>query len=243
MAARYVHVGVAAAALLVTSAALRTVHAEIAYDAGLRLATEHWVGPAADLPGRLELYEEALRRDPGEALYALRAAQIRLFRAAPRGGPVDTAALGPARDLLDRAAALRPLDSKIHATRAQLERAARNRDAAKGEAWVAIATAPRAPGALTVAMSVGLDGWRESGDPSCLRLALTGARGLAAIHGSDRSPVLEAAFAEAGPELAADLLEATSGDPGLRAYAAGRVRAVRPAVADVISETSAAGGR
>jgi hypothetical protein len=243
MAARLVHVGVAAAALYVTSAALRTVHAEIAYDAGLRVATEGKTGPAADLPGRLELYEEALRRDPDEATYALRAAQIRLFRAAPRGGPADVAALGPARDLLDRAAELLPLDSKIHATRAQLERAARNRNAAEREAWVAIATAPRAPGALSVAVSVGLAGWRESGDPSALRLALTGARGLGRIDESNRTPVLDTAFRDAGPELAADLVEATSGDPELRAYAAGRVRAVRPAAADALSETSAAGGR
>ena len=243
MAGRLLNVGVAAAALVVAAAALRTVHAELAYADGLAFAKDPHTSPAADLPGRLECYEEALRRDPGEALYALRAAQIRLFRAAPRGGPVDTAGLAPARDLLERAAAQRPLDSKIHATRAQLERAARNLRGAEREAWIAVRTAPRAPGPLTTALSVGLAAWRETGDPSYLRLALTGGHGLQRIDASNRLPVLAAAFAEAGPELAGDLLEATSGDAELRAYAADRVRPVRPAVADALAETSAAGGR
>jgi len=145
MAGRPVHVVVAAAALLVASAALRTVHAEFAYDAGLSLARDGDTSPARTCRDASSATRRRLRRDPGEALYALRAAQIRLFRAAPRGGPVDVAALAPARDLLDRAAALRPLDSKVHATRAQLERAARNLSAAREEAWIALATARALP--------------------------------------------------------------------------------------------------
>jgi len=101
----------------------------------------------------------------------------------------------------------------------------------------------RAPGSLTTALSVGLAGWREAGDPAALRLALTGARGLQRIDESNRTPVLETAFAQAGPELAADLIEATSGDAGLRAFAADRVRPVRPAAAEALSETFATGGR
>jgi hypothetical protein len=243
MAGRPVHVVAAAGALLAASAALRTVHAEFAYEEGLALAEDPRASPGADVQGRLERYEEALRRDPGEALYALRAAQIRLAKASPRGKPADSAELGAARDLLERAAAMRPLDSKIHATRAQLERAARNLRVAQSEAWVAVRTAPRGPAALKTALSIGLDGWRETGDPSYLRLALTGGRGIGRIDPSNALPVLDTAFTEAGPGLAGDLVEATSGDPDLRAYAADRVRAVRPDVAAAITDDPAPGGR
>ena len=62
---------------------------------GLARAGDTEVGPAADVPGRLEDYEEAMRRDPGEAQYALRAAQIRLT--ARRGRRVAGGEVGGAR--------------------------------------------------------------------------------------------------------------------------------------------------
>src|SRR4051812_9230239 len=95
----------AAGSLLLAAAALRTVRAEAVYDfEGLQLASDPETSPAADLPGRLEAYEEAARRDPGEALYALRIAQIHLRRATARGASARRAELDAARDLLERAA-------------------------------------------------------------------------------------------------------------------------------------------
>jgi hypothetical protein len=99
------------------------------------------------------------------------------------------------------------------------------------------------PGALSAAFATGLAGWRETGDPSFLRLALEGARGTHRIDASNRLPALDIAFSETGPELAADLLEATSGDAELRRWAADRVRPVRSAAADALDEARPAGER
>src|SRR5262245_63275048 len=138
---RIVHVALAACAGGLAAASLRTLRAEEAFEAGLAKAADAHTDPAADLPGRLEAYEGAVRRDPGESQYALRAAQIRLSRARRRGAAwrEDLAA---AEALLAAAVAARPLDADVHAARAL---ALRLRRAAPGAAPAPRPPAPPAP--------------------------------------------------------------------------------------------------
>jgi len=216
---RIVHVALAACAGGLAAASLRTVGAEDAFEAGLAKAADAETDPAADIPGRVEAYEEAARRDPGESLYALRAAQIRLSRARRRGaaGRDDLAA---AERLLAAAALARPLDADVHATHALALRLRRDAAAAAAEARAAVSLAPCGLVALETAQTVGLWAWRAERDPSYLRSALeAGARLDALGRGRETRRAFDAAFAAAGPELAADIAEATSGDDALRQFA------------------------
>src|SRR6185295_10487841 len=179
----------AAGAALLGAACLRSLHAEAAYEAGLALSGDPHQGPAHDLPGRLAWYEEAMERDPGDGLYALRAGQIRLARATPRGARPDLDELAAARGLLARAAALRPLDFR---PRAELARAATT-----------------AGGAARAAVDVGLRAWRATGDVAGLRTALRGGVSLAAIgEPATAAAPFARAFADADAGLAHDLSEA-----------------------------------
>src|SRR6185295_11608894 len=199
----------AAGAALLGAACLRSLHAEAAYEAGLALSGDPHQGPAHDLPGRLAWYEEAMERDPGDGLYALRAGQIRLARATPRGARPDLDELAAARGLLARAAALRPLDFR---PRAELARAATTAGDAAGavrEADAALLLGRRAPGAARAAVDVGLRAWRATGDVAGLRTALRGGVSLAAIgEPATAAAPFARAFADADAGLAHDLSEA-----------------------------------
>src|SRR5262245_21673890 len=216
---RIVHVALAACAGGLAAASLRTLRAEEAFEAGLAKAADAHTDPAADLPGRLEAYEGAVRRDPGESQYALRAAQIRLSRARRRGAAwrEDLAA---AEALLAAAVAARPLDADVHAARALALRLRRDAAGAAAEARTAVSLAPCGLVALETAQSVGLWGWRELRDPSYLRFAFEAGTRLHSMgRGREVRRTFDAAFAATGPELAADIAEATAADPALREFA------------------------
>lgn len=225
---RIVHVALAACAGGLAAAALRTVGAEDAFEAGLAKAADAQTDPAADLPGRVEAYEEAARRDPGESLYALRAAQIRLSRARRRGaaGREDLAA---AERLLAAAVLARPLDADVHAALALALRQRGDAAAAAAEARKAVSLAPCGLVALETAQSVGLWAWRAERDPAYLRFAFeSGVRLDVLGRGRESRRTFDAAFAAAGPELAADVAEATSGDDALRRFAESIVTRAEP---------------
>ena len=236
MTGRLAHLVAALGVALLAAAALRTLHAELAYVAGLARANDPQANPSADVDGRLADYEEAVRRDPGEALYRLRAAQIHLRRAGASLGAAQAEEVAAARELLGGAVRVRPLDAAVHATLAQADRFAGDPAAAVRSARLAVRLAPRAPGVLGTAISVGLWAWTSERDPSSLRLALAGGAGFASIGRTGIPEAFRTAFAQAGPDLAADLLEASAGDAALRAFAAEAVRPVRPLVADALDE-------
>ena len=230
-----VHVALAACAGGLAAASLRTVGAEEAFEAGLAKAADAETNPAADLPGRVEAYEEAVRRDPGESLYALRAAQIRLSRAGRLAGAARRDELAAAERLLDAASAARPLNADVHAVRALARLLRRDAKTAADEARAAMSLAPWGLLALDTAQSVGLAGWRAEQDPAYLRLALTAGMRLDPWDRRESRRAFDAAFEAAGPELAADLVEATAGDAALRAFAASSVGRTRPEVAAVVT--------
>lgn len=231
---RLVHVALAACAGGLAAASLRTVGAEEAFEAGLSRATDVDTGPAADLPGRVESYEEAARRDPGESHYALRAAQVRLSRARRLSGPAAREELSAAERLLVAAADARPLDADVHATRALAWRLRRDAKSAAAEARMAMSLAPWGLVALDTALTVGLWGWRAERDPSHLRLALEAGARLDAWDRRESRRAFDDAFAAAGAELAGDLVEATAGDEALRAFAASSAARTRPDAAAVV---------
>jgi hypothetical protein len=232
---RLVHVALAACAGGLAAVSLRTVGAEEAYEAGLAKAADARTDPAADLPGRVEAYEEAARRDPGESLYALRAAQIRLARARRRDGTVVREELAAAERLLAGAAAARPLDADVHAARARALTLLRDAAGAAAEARAAMSLAPWGLVVLDTAQSVGLWAWRAERDPGYLRLALTAGVRLDAWDRRESRRAFDVAFEAAGPELAADLAEATSGDAALRAFAAAAAARTRPEAAAALA--------
>jgi hypothetical protein len=225
----------AAGAALCAAAALRTAWAEWAYDReGLALGDDPEASPAADVPGRLEAFEEAARREPCEALYRLRAAQIRLRRV--RRGDVDRAELAAARASLAEAARLRPMDFRVRSTMARAARLADDPAAAVSEAAAALRLAPRAPGALYDAVAIDVWAWRRARDPAYLTAALRATRDLVSTGASNPTGALATAFASAGPDLAADLAQATSGDDSLRRVALEAARATRPEVAAALGD-------
>jgi hypothetical protein len=229
---RLVHVALAACAGGLAAFSLRTVGAEDAYEQGLDKAADAETDPAADLPGRVEAYEEAARRDPGEALYALRAAQIRLSRARRLAGRAQREELAAAEALLASAVAARPLDADVHAARAIAALSRRDAATAAAEAREAVGLAPWGLVALGTAQKVGLSGWRSERDPAYLRMALAAGARLDAWDRRESRRAFDDAFAAAGPELAADLAEATAGDAALRAFAVSAAARTRPEAAD-----------
>jgi hypothetical protein len=234
---RVARVVAAAGACVLAAVSLRTMYAEAAYETGLDASVDPRGGPALDVPGRLEAYEEAIRRDPDEALYALRAGQIHLARAARREGGVDRTELAAARTLLRRAGELRPIDGRPRAQLAYAAMMAGDSEDALFQAQDARALAPRAPAAMRAAVDVGLAVWRDTGDTSALRTALAGGAALAGIGEATPDRAFIDAFARAGPHLAQDLVDATKEDPALAAYAADAARTVRPEVARLLESS------
>lgn len=235
MTGRLPLVVVAAGAALLASEAYVTFRAEESYERGLSMTTGSPANPVADVPGRLEAYEEAFRRDPGEALYARRAAQIRLARARRADGAADPGELDAAVTLLQRAAELRPVDGSIHVVLAQAYRMRRDADAAVRAAETAVRLAPRNPFTLRGAIATGLWAWRGSGSTGALRLALLSSAALVRIGESGATAAFGPAFEESGRPLAADLLEATLGDAALRSFAADLTRASHPEAAAALA--------
>jgi tetratricopeptide (TPR) repeat protein len=233
-AGRVARVAAALGAGMLAAASLRTTYAERAYVAGLDLTVDPRRSPALDLPGRLEAYEDAMSRDPGEELYVLRAGQIRLLRAARRDGAVDRRELAAARALLVRATELRPLDSRPRAQLALAARMAGDSEEALRAAKEAAALAPNAPGPMRVAADVGLWAWTQTGDPAALRSALAAGMALAGIGEESPDRAIVNALGRAGPDLAQDLVEATKEDPTLAAYAAAAARPLKPEVARLL---------
>lgn len=212
---------------LLAAAALRTVHAEAAYEAGLALAPHEETPPFADVPGRLERYETALRRDPWEGLYALRAAQIRLRRPSARE-PAERERIDA---LLAHARALRPSDAEVHAEMGRAARAAGDPAAAAANARRALRLAPRGAPTLASSATLGLWAWRAASDPAHLRVALEAGASLREIGSGAWGPRFREAFGRGGAGLAADVEEAAAGDPRLRAFAQEAARAANPALA------------
>jgi len=238
-AGRIARVAATVLAVFLAAVSLRTLHAESAYESGLDVAVDPRRSPALDLPGRLDAYEEAMRRDPGEGLYALRAGQIRLLRAAKAAGGVDRVELETARERLRTAARLRPLDAR---PRAQLARAAQIADdpiEAVAFADAATTLGPRAPGPAWTAVDVGLWAWRAHGDVSALRAALRGGAILSRIGESRPTTPFARAFQRADAGLAQDLVEAVRGDASLAAFAVEATKDVRPDVARLLETESA----
>jgi hypothetical protein len=233
-AGRPARVVAAAGAALLAVSSLRTLSAETAYERGLDASVDPEESPALDLPGRLEHYEEAARRDPGEALYELRAGQVRLLRAARPGAAPDARELAAARASLERAAELRPLDYRPRAQLALASRIAGEPERAMHEARAAMAVGPRAPAALRTAVEVGLWAWSATGDASSLRTALVAGAALARLGESSAVRLFAPTFAAAGAGLAQDLVEATRDDAVLAAFAAAAARPVRPEAASVL---------
>lgn len=227
-----------AGALFLAAMAVRIAYAESAYVAGLDLATHPDSLPSDDLPGRLEHYEEAFRRSPGEALYALRAGQIRLQRARRAGGTAGVAEIVAVRELLERARDLRPLDARIRATLAQAWRAHGDVEPALREARIAIRLAPCSPGILRTAMAVGVWAWHGRRDVAALELVLRAGMGVVRVGEKVLVPGLDEAIAAAGSDLAGDLFEATGRDPELLRFAADVVERTRPEVARTLRESS-----
>ncbi len=231
MTGRLALVVLAACAGVLAALAYVTFRAEEAFERGLSLAPGPPANPVADVPGRLEAYEEALRRDPGEALYARRAAQVRLRRARRADGTIDRDELNAAMALLVRAAELRPIDGTTHALLAQAHRMGRDAGSAVHAARTAVRMAPRSSFTLRNAMTIGLWAWRAAGSVDSLRFALESSAALVRIGESRATAEFAVAFAEPARPLTADLMEATLGDPALRTFAAEVTRATHPEVA------------
>jgi len=241
----------AAAALALWLAAQTAVrwHAEAAYTSGLRAPPGDAPGgpsvdvrdaladPTLDVPGRLDAYRVACDRDPRQPLYLLRAAQIELRRAAHAEDPAEAErTIDGALERLARAAALQPLDGRIHDTTA---RALALRGAPDGEVLAAcrraLATAPRYGGILEDVTLLAVRAWRRSGDPAALGVALESARiGYEIVDGRD--PTFPPLYSvpgtyRLGPVRSASLDEirmAAAADPALAEVAARWIAPDRP---------------
>lgn len=169
--------------------AVEVVRAERAYEAGIALAIDR---PEMDLPGRLEAYDEAGRIEPGDATYALRAAQIRLARLV-RATPEERAALlEGARADLARALQRAPLDPRVQVVAAQVAQVDGDVLVARERADAAAVLGPRHPGALAAAVRVHLWAYRRAKDPEALVRALEIARAAQTVAddpapGADRA--------------------------------------------------------
>lgn len=206
----------AAAALLLAASAARTWRAERMYEAGIDLgvpATDEAPEdqPARDVAGRLEAYERAVAADPGQPLYALRAGQILLQRAARRPRPDDR------DDLVRRATArlrdairLHPLEGRAHDAVAQSLAMSDDLDGALRHTLLSVLLSPRRPSALDRASSRYAWVWRRTLDPDVLTRALDTAR-LGYEFADGRSKDLGEMRWAPGTRAVEDLLAAPAG--------------------------------
>ncbi len=228
-------------ALVVLAArAAHRSYADSAYREGLGY-TEF---PAEDVPGRLEAYEEALRRAPDTFLYLLRSGQIRLSRVAGANAAKSgdaSAELDVARQRLTRAATVHPLDARARISIAQVFLLDGDAVGALREARVALALGPRHPTVQVAAVRLGIDAWRRSGDPEALGLALDAGALRAswtAIHGPAQAgnPLrfVGAALRARSDDVLGDLLEAAGSRSDRLSVAIEWTARARPDVARIL---------
>jgi len=234
-AVRVLRCAAAALALGLAAAAGRTWWAESAYTEGLGATAS----PSEDVPGRLERYEEARRRDPGEPLYALRTGQILLGRAEGAAAPpTRREGLLAAEPLLAESVRLFPLDSQSHAAWSQALAGLGDADLAIREADAALLLGPRRPTTYEWAIRWFARRWDRVRDDRCLaRLFRTAMRAEEAVRDppSDVPPVeppgagtLRRLLASSDAPTAEDLIRAAGTEPDLLRFAAERMRAHRP---------------
>ena len=191
--------------------------------------------PAEDVPGRLEAYEEAIRRAPDAFTYRLRAGQILQARAEGRTG-------GAASDLhaaslhLRAAVALHPLDARARAALSKQLLLEGDVDAALVEARRAFELGPRHPSAQVAAVRVAVLCWSAFDRIDGLATALELDEHRATWLGVTRPPqeAIVALRAHADSALA-DLLEACAGDVERLSAAHRWCVAALPALAPVLS--------
>jgi len=240
---RAARVALAATALALASAQARTWWAEQAYEEGLGLPDprtgETAAGALRDVPGRLHAYEVACARDPDEPLYAVRAGQIEQSRAVRTPvGPERAVHLRSAREHLERAARLQPLDAATQETLAQVLTYERDLPGALRRTRSAVLTGPATrpcstrrrgaspgpgpdarsgrPRRAVDAARLGLD-LADGRDPALPRLGrVPGVQATAALLRSSAAPTQD------------DLLSALGGRPDLLRTAARLVEDVRP---------------
>ena len=223
------------AVVVLAARAAHRSHADSAYREGLGY-TEF---PAEDVPGRLEAYEEALRRAPDTFLYLLRSGQIRLSRAAGAGDA--GAELDLARSRLARAATVHPLDARARISIAQALLLDGDAVRALSEARIALALGPRHPTVQVAAVRLGIDAWRRNGDQQALGLALDAGvlrASWTAIHGPAQAgnPLrfVSAALHARSDDVLGDLLEAAGSRTDRLSVAIGWTTRARPDVARIL---------
>jgi tetratricopeptide (TPR) repeat protein len=217
----------ALAAVALVVAALPLLRAEWVYGAARGFGTR----PSEDLPGRLEAYAEAARLDPREGAYRFRRGQILLDRARR-----DAAFLPEAESDLKAAAALRPIDPRVRSELAEVLLRRGDLQGARRESDIALRLGPRHRAVLARAVELRLRLWRVRRESEDLRAALSSVRTSDAIGDAQPARALARFVARSGPFVAADLLEATDGDPALRAFAARALAADYPDLARVLAE-------
>lgn len=246
----FARVAAAAAAIGLAIGQTRTWWAEQAYESGIRAVdprtgAEVTDAPARDVPGRLEAYLEACARDPGQAIYALRAGQIEVHRAARRPPPADRdVRLRAGRALLERSARLHPLDGRTQDALASACMLAGDTDGAVRRTRASVRLMPRSLAGLNAAAARLSWVWRRTFDPDVLADCVETARlGFELHDGRDETQsqggtiggvgaVRELLLAPNGP-VTDDLLLALRGRPELLLVAARLVE-------DVNGESAAA---
>jgi tetratricopeptide (TPR) repeat protein len=197
----------AAAAALAVVAGLRA-HADAAYRQGLG----YTAFPAEDVPGRLEAYEEAVRRSPRRFVYRLRAGQIHLARARDDD---DAHHREAASEHLRVAVAVHPMDARVHVALAQLAVLEGDPDRALDALRRGVATGPRHPAVQEAAVRIALEIWSQEGRVDALADALD--HDALRVGWNDAAPrlrVIDATLRQRRDRAVGDLLEACAGRRG-----------------------------
>lgn len=206
--AAVVRILAAAAAGALAAVAGYRAHADAAYRRGLGYTDR----PAEDVAGRLEAYEEAVRRSPRCFTYLLRTGQIHLGRASTPEG-LDAQHLRRAEECLRAAADVHPLDARVHVELARLLVVTGDPDGALTRARRAVELGPRHPSVQEAAVLVAVGVWDRLGRLDALATALD----LDAVRTSWRADVgplrgVQAALRRHEARAVGDLLEACGRD-------------------------------
>ncbi len=227
-------------ALVLASAAVRFLTAEISYGAGLGYGT----APFRDLPGRLGHYEEAIRIDPDEPLYALRAGELLLERAR-RDPAARGALLEAALAHLRRALVLDPIDARVRVGLAQALAAQGRLAESLEQAEVAVRLGPCWAGVLGAAAEIRLEAWHRTGAANHLVETFRLTRRCADLGAADVRRVLGRRILSFDRDPLGDVLDALVRHPDLLREAAESVRRDAPELAVILHEVAAdaAGGK
>ncbi len=208
--------------LVVAAAALALAFegARIAWsDAKYRGVLDAGDTPVRDVPGRLEAFEEATRRRPGEFTYSLRSGQLRLVRHVAGDGAAHE--LADATAHLQHAVEVHPLDPR---GRIALARALGLADDSAGmvrEVARAVLLGPRHGNVLREATALLTTEWRRTGLPDLLAWALEIEAERAAWSAQGPSRTAGGILAARGDQAQGDVVWAANGRaPLLRAGAA-----------------------